>query len=93
MLFAALVETGYFLFIKILFAALFQADRLKEAGLTIIPVGVTHNIRISELKKVASKPQYVITASDYSRLDDIASKTSDIICSEAKKLTRKKQVR
>ncbi|BFZ22800.1 hypothetical protein BsWGS_25839 [Bradybaena similaris] len=61
---------------------LVEAARVKAAGFTIIAVGVTDSIDEDELKAVASKPEYVITANDYSVLDYIASKTSDIACSE-----------
>lgn len=78
----------YFLYITILLAALVEAARVKAAGFTIIAVGVTDSIDEDELRAVASKPEYVITANDYSVLDYIASKTSDIACSEGKKVTR-----
>ncbi|BFZ22799.1 hypothetical protein BsWGS_25838 [Bradybaena similaris] len=65
-----------------------EAKRLKKAGISIIVVGVTKNVNKNELRAVASKPEYVITADSYSVLDYIASKTSDIACSEAKTLDR-----
>ncbi|CAG5131625.1 unnamed protein product, partial [Candidula unifasciata] len=62
-----------------------QANRVKQLGFIIIVVAVGPYVDRNETTAVASKPDYVISVNDYTVLDYIASKTSEIACNNEPK--------
>ena len=64
-----------------------EAFRAKQAGVTIVAVGVTDQVNMDQLRQIASNSDDVITVDNFNRLDDIIVALVQSACSNAQPAT------
>uniref|UniRef100_A0A0B7A964 VWFA domain-containing protein n=1 Tax=Arion vulgaris TaxID=1028688 RepID=A0A0B7A964_9EUPU len=58
-----------------------SANRLKQAGIRIVPVGISASVNPTELQAIASNAKETVLVGDFDLLDYIEQRVTNIVCS------------